>query len=93
LLAARCASPYCSIGVGRGIGKDLQRAFGGSTYAEYTEKVTGVNKRAGEDPERVNAEVDYRIEMVAYPEKLDLDKPADRGGGTGDTFPRGSRFV
>jgi hypothetical protein len=28
--------------------------------------------------ERVNAEVHYRIEMVAYREKLDLDKPADR---------------
>ena len=37
-----------------------------------------MNKRAGKDRERVNAEVHYRIEMVAYREKLDLDKPADR---------------
>ena len=49
--------------------EDLQR---------YREEATGVNKRAGEDRERVNAEVHYRIEIVAYREKLDLDKPADR---------------
>ena len=44
----------------------------------YKEEATGVNKRAGKDRERVNAEVHYRIEMVAYRQKLDLDKPADR---------------
>jgi hypothetical protein len=37
-----------------------------------------VNKRAGEDREKVNAEMQYRIEMVAYRVKLDLNKPADR---------------
>jgi hypothetical protein len=49
--------------------EDLQR---------YREEATGVNKRAGEDREKVNAEVHYRIEYIAYREKLDLDKPADR---------------
>jgi hypothetical protein len=39
---------------------------------------TGVNKRADEDREAVNVEVHYRIEMVAYRDKLDLDKPVDR---------------
>jgi hypothetical protein len=47
-------------------------------WQRYKEEVTGVNKRAGKDRERVNAEVHSRIEMVAYREKLDLDKPADR---------------
>jgi hypothetical protein len=47
-------------------------------WQRYREEVTGVNKRAGKDRERVNTEVHYRIEMVAYREKLDLDKPADR---------------
>jgi hypothetical protein len=28
--------------------------------------------------ERVNAEVHYRIEYIAYRDKLDLNKPADR---------------
>ena len=37
-----------------------------------------MNKRAGKDRERVNAEVQSRIEIVAYREKLDLDKPAGR---------------
>jgi hypothetical protein len=49
--------------------EDLQR---------YREEATGVNKRAGENRQAVNAEVHYRIEMVAYRDKLDLDKPADR---------------
>ena len=47
-------------------------------WQRYKEEVTGVNKRAGKDRERVNAEVHSRIEMVAYRQKLDLDKPADR---------------
>ena len=46
-------------------------------WQRYREEVTGVNKRAGEDRERVNAEVHYRIEYIAYREKLDLNKPAD----------------
>jgi hypothetical protein len=49
--------------------EDLQR---------YREEATGVKKRADEDRERVNAEVHYRIEYIAYREKLDLDKPVDR---------------
>jgi hypothetical protein len=44
----------------------------------YRDEVNGVNKRAGEDREKVNAEVHYRIEYIAYREKLDLDKPVDR---------------
>jgi hypothetical protein len=47
-------------------------------WQRYKEEVTGVNKRAAKDRERVNAEVHSRIEIVAYREKLDLDKPADR---------------
>ena len=36
-----------------------------------------MNKRAGEDAEKVNAEMQSRIEMIAYRVKLDLNKPAD----------------
>jgi hypothetical protein len=68
----RRALPYRSIGVGRGIGKDLQRAFGGGALR------TSLRGFAGEDREENNAEVHYRIEMVACRDKLDLDKPGDR---------------
>jgi hypothetical protein len=44
----------------------------------YKEEVAGVNKRAEDESEAVNAEMHYRIEMVAYRDKLDLDRPADR---------------
>jgi hypothetical protein len=47
-------------------------------WQRYKGEVTGVNKRTGEDREAVCAEVHYRIEMVAYCEKSDLDKPAGR---------------
>jgi len=47
-------------------------------WQRYREEATGVNKRASKDRERVNAEVHSRIEIVAYREKLNLDKPADR---------------
>ena len=47
-------------------------------WRRYRDEVNGVNKRAGEDREKVNAEVHYRIEHIAYREKLDLDKVADR---------------
>ena len=47
-------------------------------WQRYTDEVTGVNKRAAENRQAVNAEVDYRIEMIAYRDKLDLDKPTDR---------------
>ena len=49
--------------------EDLQR---------YREEVTGVNKRAGEDREKVNAEVHCRIEHIAYRDQLDFDKPVER---------------
>jgi hypothetical protein len=42
-----------------------------------------VNIRARE---KVNAEVQSRIEMVAYREKLDLDKPADRVAAQAKVF-------
>lgn len=41
-------------------------------------EVAGVKKLASEHSEAVNALVDYRIEVVAYRDELDLDKPADR---------------
>src|SRR5215475_1605224 len=44
----------------------------------YRDEVNGVNKRAGEDREKVNAEVHYRIEYIAYRDHLDLQKLADR---------------
>ena len=47
-------------------------------WQRYRDEVNGVNKRAGKDRERVNAEVHSRIEIVAYRQKLDLDKPAER---------------
>jgi|GEM_PF-2538259 len=47
-------------------------------WQRYKDEVAGVNKRASEDREEVNAELNYRIEMVAYRDKLNLDKPADR---------------
>jgi hypothetical protein len=47
-------------------------------WKRYKDEVTGVNKRTGEDREKVNAEVHYRIETIAYRDKLDLDKPADQ---------------
>ena len=46
-------------------------------WQSYAEEVTEVNKRAGEDPNYVNALVQSRIEMVAYRDKLNLNKPAD----------------
>jgi plasmid stabilization system protein ParE len=63
---------------------NCQEVYGRSDCAEewqrYKDEVAAVNKRAGDDPkaEDVNAEVHYRIEMVAYRDKLDLYKPADR---------------
>jgi hypothetical protein len=31
-----------------------------------------------QDPQRVNAAMKYRIELICERDKLDLDKPADR---------------
>jgi hypothetical protein len=47
-------------------------------WQDYTDEVTVVKKRGGEDPERVNAAVQYRIEFIAGRDKLDLGNPADR---------------
>ena len=57
-------------------------------YPEYTEEVSGVNKRAAECREGVNAEIHYRLEWVAYRDKLDLDKPADRVAAQTKVFAR-----
>jgi Fe-S cluster assembly scaffold protein SufB len=46
-------------------------------WQPYSEEVPEVNKRAGEDPNYVNALMQSRTEMVAYRDKLDLNKPAD----------------
>ena len=46
-------------------------------WQEYKDKVAGVNKRAAEDREAVNAEMRYRLEWVAYRDKLDLNKQTD----------------
>jgi hypothetical protein len=55
-------------------------------WQRYKDEVAAVNKRAAEDREDVNAEVHYRIEMVAYRDKLDLDKPADRVAAQAKVF-------
>jgi hypothetical protein len=55
-------------------------------WQRYRDEVNGVNKRAGDDRENVNAESHYRIEIVAYREKLDLDEPADRVAAQAKVF-------
>src|SRR5262245_5845982 len=55
-------------------------------WEHYRDQVHGVNKRAAEDRERVNAAVDYQIEMVAHRDKLDLNKPADRAAAQTKVF-------
>ena len=52
----------------------------------YKDEVAGVNKRADEDRERVNATVECRTEMVACRDKLDLTKPADRAAAQARTL-------
>ena len=47
-------------------------------WRRYRDEVNGVNKRADADREKVNAEVHYRIEHIAYRDHLDLQKLADR---------------
>ena len=55
-------------------------------YPEYTDEVAGVNKRVGEDRAAINTEVQYRLEWVAYRDKLNLDKPADRAAAQAKVF-------
>lgn len=43
-------------------------------------KVTAVNNRAGDDRERVNSEMHYRIELIAHRDNLNLENPAERAG-------------
>jgi hypothetical protein len=46
-------------------------------WQEYKDEVAGVNKRDSEERDAINAEIHYRLEWVAYRDKLDLNKPAD----------------
>jgi len=39
-----------------------------------------VNKRAGDDRERVNSEMHYRIELIAHRDNLHLENRAQRVG-------------
>jgi hypothetical protein len=45
-----------------------------------------VDKRDSEERDAVNATVQFRMEMVAYRDKLDLDKPADRAAALEKVF-------
>jgi hypothetical protein len=47
-------------------------------YQELRDESHGVSKRDKEERDAVNAEVQFQMEMIAYRDKLDLDKPADR---------------
>src|SRR5262245_6534493 len=55
-------------------------------WQRYRDEVTGVNKRADEDRERVNAAVDYQIVIIAHRDKLDLNKAADRVAAQSKVF-------
>src|SRR5262245_63601058 len=55
-------------------------------WQRYKDEVHGVNKRADEDRERVNAAVDYSIVMIAHRDKLDLNKAADRAAAQTKVF-------
>jgi len=46
-------------------------------YQDYNDEIHGVNKRDSEERDAVNATVQFRMEMIAYRDKLDLNKPAD----------------
>jgi hypothetical protein len=61
-------------------------------YPEYTEEVSGVNKQASEDREKVSAAVNYRIEWVAGRDKLDLNNPADWAVAAGKVFAEDSEL-
>ena len=52
----------------------------------YKDVVASVSKRVGKDRERVNAAVNYRIEMIAYRDKLDFNKPSDRVAAQAKAF-------
>ena len=45
---------------------------------DYNDEVTVLNKRAGEDRKYINGEVEYRTQMIASRDNLNLDKPSDR---------------
>ena len=47
-------------------------------WKDYNDEVTVLNKRAGEDAEYINGEVEYRVQMIASRDNLNLDKPSDR---------------
>ena len=45
-------------------------------------EVTNVKKRDSEDRACLNSEMQYKIEMVAFRDKLDLEKSADKATAT-----------
>jgi hypothetical protein len=47
-------------------------------YAERLSESRGITRRDKEERDAVNSEVQFRMEMIACRDKLDLDKPADR---------------
>ena len=55
-------------------------------WQRYRDEVSGVNKRADDDRERVNAAVDYQIVMIAHRDKLDLNNAADRVAAQSKVF-------
>ena len=62
-------------------------------WQRYKEEVTGVNKRAGKNRERVNAEVHSRIEDGRLPREIGSRQASRSGGGSAKSLRRGSRFV
>jgi hypothetical protein len=55
-------------------------------WQHYRAEVHGVNERAADDRERINAAVDYQIVMIAHRDKLDLNKAADRVAAQAKVF-------
>ena len=47
-----------------------------------------VNKRTDEARERVNTALDYRIQIIAHRDRLDLNKAADRVAAQAKVFAK-----
>lgn len=55
-------------------------------WQEYKDEAAGVNKRDSEERDAVNAAVQFRMEMIACRDKLDLSKPADLAAAAAKVF-------
>src|SRR5262245_4142531 len=55
-------------------------------WQEYKDEVAGVNKRDSQDRDAVNATVQLRMEMVAFRDRLNLNKAADRAAAQAKVF-------